>query len=127
MRGWFLRLVKGGKAKAYQPPVINYLDPKALNKFVYEWNNTFPIDRWWRDKHQVSFNSTRHREVSLIDMRFEFEEDILYSKIRNEVPYEINTGDFIKVIEESDLPKEEQLKQFLEEEKDFNYSDYDDK
>lgn len=126
MRGWFLRLVKGGKAKAYQPPVINYLDTKALNRFVYEWNNAFPIDRWWREKYQIPFNSERHRAVSLIDMRFEFEEDSLYNKIRKEIPYEINKGDFMKVVEKSDLSKEEELKEFLEEEKDFNYSEYDD-
>jgi hypothetical protein len=125
MLGWFLRLGKGGRAKAYQPPVINYLDPKALNKFVYDWNNSFPIDRWWREKHQIPFNSKSHREVSLLDMRFEFEEDNLYTKIRNEPTYELNMGDFMKVVIESDLPREEQLKRFLEEEKDFNYSEYD--
>lgn len=60
-----------------------------------------------------------------MDMRFEFEEDDLYSRIREVSQYKMNAGDFMKVADISDLPPEKQLEQFLEEEKDFDYSSYD--
>ena len=40
----------------------------------------FPLDRWWRQKHGVAFNSEKHRNVSQIDIFFEFWEDKLYRK-----------------------------------------------
>jgi len=46
------------------------------------WNSTYPIDRWWREKHGISFGSTEHKAMSMIDMRLEFEEDFIYKKLR---------------------------------------------
>ena len=47
---------------------------------VVSWNNRFPLDRWWRIKHNVSFMSPEHRESSFIYQLLEFEEDKLYLK-----------------------------------------------
>lgn len=49
--------------------------------FIVEWNSEYPLDRWWRKKHGVPFNSTEHRSISPQDMLFEFLEDAFYKKI----------------------------------------------
>lgn len=53
-------------------------DNTILLNIVAEWNVNFPIDHWWRRKHSIPFNSPKHREVSFLDMYFEFVEDRLY-------------------------------------------------
>lgn len=53
----------------------NALD--SIDNQIYAWNAKFPIDRWWRDKHNVAFGSKKHREANLIDMLFEYREDQL--------------------------------------------------
>lgn len=121
---WVRQIVRGGVRRDYSPLAINRLETGSVKDFVLEWNTKFPIDRWWREKYGVAFNSAQHREVSLIDMRIEWEEDVLYSKIRNETPYEMNKGEFFK--ERAAVNEQESLKQFIEEEKDFDYSQYDD-
>lgn len=47
---------------------------------VVSWNKRFPLDRWWRIKHNVSFMSPEHRESSFIYQLIEFEEDRLFMK-----------------------------------------------
>jgi translation elongation factor P/translation initiation factor 5A len=133
---WLVRLVVGllrgearGRVVSYSPLSFNVVDKDSIKKFIYEWNTNYPIDRWWREKHNIAFNSSSHREVSFMDMRLEWEEDQLYNKLRNEEVYKINSGDFFKKVERVDVPltEEEQLQKFLEEEKDMDYSQYDDK
>lgn len=120
-----VRKVTGGDVqKKYSPLVINWLDVGSVKNFVMEWNTKFPVDRWWREKHGIAFNSVQHREVSIVDMRFEWEEDILYDKILNKQVYEVNQGNFFKeggVVDERDS-----LKEFLEEERNFDYGQYND-
>lgn len=124
-----LRLVRellgrGGVRHDFSPLSVNELDGGSIRGFVLEWNTKFPIDRWWREKHSVAFNSAPHREVSVIDMRIEWEEDELYSKLRADSGYTINSGDIFR--KKVAVGEEENLKQFLEEEKEFDYSHYDD-
>jgi hypothetical protein len=45
---------------------------------VIWWNNTFPYDRWWRNKHNVAFMSTVHKDTSQLDIYFEYLEDKLF-------------------------------------------------
>ena len=55
---------------------------------VINWNNRFPLDRWWRIKHNVAFMSPVHRESSFIHQLMEFEEDKLFMPdISEEVKY----------------------------------------
>lgn len=51
-----------------------------VRQFVIDWNNRYPIDKWWRDKHGVAFGSKKHREQNILDMRIEFEEDLLFAE-----------------------------------------------
>ena len=54
-----------------------------IRKFIEKWNVDFPIDRWWRKKHNIPFNSEEHRGHSLLDMRIEYEEDVMYNEIHS--------------------------------------------
>lgn len=72
-----------------------------LEDFILKWNLDFPIDRWWRKKHGVIFNSSVHREVSFIDMFVEFLEDSLYEDLKEkktkqkEAPYVMGSKNFL--------------------------------
>ena len=64
---------------------------------VINWNNRFPLDRWWRIKHNVAFMSPVHRESSFIHQLMAFEEDKLFMPdISEEVKYVPGVGDFLK-------------------------------
>ena len=45
---------------------------------VINWNRKFPLDRWWRQKHNVPFMSPAHRESSFIHQLMEYEEDKMF-------------------------------------------------
>lgn len=45
-----------------------------IRDFVFSWHNIF-VDYWWRKKYSVPFGSSKHREMSLIDMSIEYIED----------------------------------------------------
>lgn len=51
-----------------------------IRSFVRRWNINYPIDRWWRRKHGVIFNSQEHRVVSFLDQLIEYIEDHEYDK-----------------------------------------------
>ena len=87
---------------------------KNLKTFVNEWNIFYPIDRWWREKHEVAFNSQTHRGTSFIDMAFEYTEDRVFNRIRQELRkkkevYIAGSGEIFK----KDLPKREFTEQDL--------------
>ena len=53
-----------------------------ITAFIYKWNATYPIDRWWRERHKIAFNSPEHRVVSFLDIYVEWQEEQLYIKAR---------------------------------------------
>lgn len=61
------------------------MERSELEQAIVSWNNRFPLDRWWRNKHEVAFMSPVHRESSFLYQLFEFEEDKLFSKAVTEV------------------------------------------
>ena len=67
-----------------------------IRQYIIEWDNRFPIDRWWRKKYNIAFNSSAHRESSFLDQLVEWEEDQLFDEIMNQEEYIPNTGDFLK-------------------------------
>lgn len=69
---------------------------KSLSNEIIEWNSKFPVDRWWRNKHNISYNSKEHREASFIDMLFEFEEEQMFSEI-NVDSYKPNEGKWLDI------------------------------
>ena len=76
-------------------------DVKNFESFILQWNIENPVDRWWRSKHGIAFNSSPHREVSFIDMYMEFYEEVLYEKVarqskkKEEDPYIPGHHDFL--------------------------------
>lgn len=74
---------------------------KGVKQKVLKWNSNFPIDRWWREKHGIAFSSPAHREVSFMDMYFEYIEDSVYMNIEK------------KRLEEEEKPKKELSKDQL--------------
>jgi hypothetical protein len=69
-----------------------------IEDFIYRWNVTYPMDRWWREKHKVAFNSPEHRVVSFLDMYIEWREEQLYNKVReNNIRHtEYKPGDWLQ-------------------------------
>lgn len=51
------------------------------NKII-KWNNEFPLDRWWRTKYSIPYNSLQHQEVSQLDIFFEWYEDYIFEELR---------------------------------------------
>ena len=44
------------------------------------WNNMFPLDRKYREKYKIAFNSPQHRELSQIDIYLDIIEDELFNE-----------------------------------------------
>jgi len=101
---------------------------EEIKDFITKWNLNFPIDRWWRNKHKVAFNSPIHREVSFLDMRLEWEEEKLFERIYEgeDSKYELNSGDYINV-EKDERTQEQKDKDTLEEFKSIDLSQYNEK
>lgn len=55
-----------------------------VKNFVLEWNLRSPKDHWWREKHNIPFNSSDHRASSFIDQLIEYEEDKIFRDIIKE-------------------------------------------
>jgi hypothetical protein len=67
---------------------------------VVEWNRKFPLDLWWRRKHNIAFGSSSHNEVNLFDMRFEYEEDRLSRINKIALIKKVKISDILELIEE---------------------------
>lgn len=53
----------------------------SVGDFVKWWNVNFPLDRWYRKKHKITWGSERHREVTLLSIYFEYEEERLFKEV----------------------------------------------
>lgn len=77
-----------------------------IKRFILNWDARFPIDRWWRQKYNVPFNSPTHREFNFIDMYIEFVEDRMVKEMLREDVYIPGTGNFLK---EREISQEEYI------------------
>lgn len=106
---------------------LQLFDSKQIKEFVVEWNLKFPIDKWWRQKNKVAFNTRDHRDVSFIDIRFEYEEEKAYNELMDKGRYNPNSGNWINVEEKVDnLTDEEKIEKFKKEFDSIDLSQYDD-
>ena len=72
------------------------LDGNNLQEFIYHWSITFPIDKWWRNKHNVPFGSKRHRDICPIDQLIEYKEDQIFRRLSNGIPkYDPGAGNWL--------------------------------
>jgi hypothetical protein len=67
-----------------------------IRKKIIRWNLRFPMDRVWRKKYNVAFNSPAHRESNFLDQLFDIEEDSLFNEYLNNKEYIPNVGDWLK-------------------------------
>ena len=111
--------VKSVVSFANKQPLKNDID-----SFIYKWNTTYPIDRWWREKHKIAFNSPEHRVVSFLDIYIEWREEQLYNKVQ-ENSYknlQYKRGDWLMEHQES-ISIEDEIAAF----KEMDLSQFDDK
>jgi len=52
----------------------------TLKEYVIKWENAWRYDYWWRKKHNIPFNSAAHREVTQLDIAFEYFEEEMSNK-----------------------------------------------
>ena len=68
---------------------------ESIKKEIIRWSNTFPVDRWWRQKHNVAFGSKVHQETSFFDQLYEYYEDEIHDEHQQSKEYTPNTGDWL--------------------------------
>lgn len=68
----------------------------GIEEYVYRWAVSFPLDRYWRKKHNVPFGSIQHRDVSFIDQLIEYQEDILFMKLSEQDKYLPGRGEWLR-------------------------------
>lgn len=56
----------------------------TLDQSVTRWLTRFPLDLWWRRKHDVSFGSPQHRAMSFFDQLHEYREEVLLQRMARE-------------------------------------------
>ena len=95
-----------------------------IERFIYKWNATYPIDRWWREKHKIAFNSPEHRVVSFLDIYVEWQEEQLINQARanNVKNSEYKPGDWLQPRQEA-ISVEDEIKNFEA----MDFSQFDDK
>jgi hypothetical protein len=67
---------------------------KDSRSFIITWNNTFPLDKWYREKYKIRFNSEEHRRTCQIDIYYEWLEEQVYKE------YEVNLVDSMRKAED---------------------------
>lgn len=72
-----------------------------MKKEIIQWNNKFPLDKWWRIKYKIPYNSLQHQEISQVDIFFEYYEDILFkqfeeeSKLNQDKEFKLSQGELL--------------------------------
>lgn len=79
---------------------------ERADDFLLRWHR-FPIDYWWRKKYNVPFGSSKHREMSLIDMFLEFKEELnMLKEERQEVMVESPEDDNVVSMSQQEIDDE---------------------
>jgi len=67
-----------------------------LKRKIIDFNNRFPVDRWWRKKYNIPYNSAAHRETLFIDQLWDFLEDQIFEEALRCEKYVPNIGEFMR-------------------------------
>lgn len=51
-----------------------------LTKYIVSWNLKYPYDKTWRSKYQIPIFSPSHKQMCLVDIWMEIEEERLYDE-----------------------------------------------
>lgn len=60
-----------------------------LKTFMIRWSNDHPLDRGFREKYNISFNSPQHREINQFDILLEYIENALMQEYEERVEKDI--------------------------------------
>lgn len=69
----------------------------TLKDLVLQWDSAWRYDYWWRQKHNIAFNSHAHREVDQLDIVFEYFE----TQLSNQAAEEYQTEEEKKKLREN--------------------------
>ncbi len=53
-------------------------------EYVFWWNNTYPLDRIWREKYKIPFGSKKHLRVDQVDILLDLLEDRVFREYYSE-------------------------------------------
>lgn len=67
-----------------------------FRSFIIRWNNNHPLDKKFREKYNIAFNSEEHRKINQIDILLEYIEDQLYDDSRKEIEIQLKEEDEYK-------------------------------
>lgn len=87
----------------------------SIQKSIREWNLRYPLDKWYRDKFNIRYNSKEHVETDIIDIRIMFEEDVMYRKAlidasqSNKNTYLPGRGKWLKEQPKNNDPSKEEI------------------
>lgn len=60
------------------------MSSEEVQRKIMEWNVTFPLDKWYREKYSIPLFSEKHLNTNPLDVLFEFLEIKLFQKVVNE-------------------------------------------
>lgn len=73
-----------------------------------EWNNTFPLDHWWRKKHNIPYNSLDHKSANQLDIYFEWLEEQMFEEYQKQIKID---DENIKLYDKGILLKEQKIEE----------------
>jgi hypothetical protein len=91
-----------GKKQLFRDGVLGDI---SISEFVILWSYTFPLDKVYREKHNIPFNSELHRSLNPVDMMIELGQDLairhaiegeLHKKKDPTISYEAGRGKYFK-------------------------------
>lgn len=97
-----------------------------IDNFLIQWNNQFPIDRWWRVKHNVAFGSIEHKQANFIQMFLEFREDKMIAEMFKSKNNPISTSESSEFSFDDNTPPISK-KEIDEDFENLNLEDYNEK
>lgn len=56
-----------------------------MKQLLIQWNNSFPLDRVYRQKYKIPFGSEEHRRINQIDVYYDWLEDKLFQDYHQEL------------------------------------------
>lgn len=66
-----------------------------IEKELLQWNITFPLDRWFREKYKIPLFSRQHLDTNPLDILAEYIEDEMFYDAKNGITEEVKEGEDI--------------------------------
>jgi len=56
----------------------------SYKDFIIRWNNDHPLDKKYREKYNIAFNSPQHRQINQLDILLEYIEDQSFEQFKSD-------------------------------------------